>query len=171
MVSIEQVAKAIDLAIEAHVEQIDKVGRTYLLHLSQVAGMSRNDDEFVVAWLHDYLEDNTLYSSEEIIKTLLDNFPDDIVKAIIAITKPMDMSREDYIAQVAKNPLAARVKYYDIRSNCDITRLKLLPHETALKLLAKYKRDVNQLIDAGVLKHGQIKFIERAEISFREKEK
>lgn len=165
---ISQIVKAIDLAIESHAEQKDKFGRTYLYHLSQVASMTRNDDEYVVAWLHDFIEDSNVYPAEEGMKILQEIFPEEVSDAIYKLAQRPEVSREDYIAELTKNPLAAKVKYYDIRSNCDIARLKLLPKDTAIKLLEKYRRDVTQLIEAGILKPGQIKFLDRAELVFKE---
>ena len=65
----ENIVSAMDLAIEAHAGQVDKIGRSYLFHLTQVAGMTRTDEEFIVAWLHDYIEDSS-FPREECIDTL-----------------------------------------------------------------------------------------------------
>lgn len=165
MVTPIQIVTAIDLAIEAHAEQTDKFGRTYLYHLSQVASMTRNDEEYVVAWLHDFVEDSQ--EPEEAMETIREKFPNEIVDAVDRLTYRKGVSRNDYIERLTKNKISAKVKYYDIRSNCDIARLKLLPNETALKLIEKYRRDVNQLIELGALKPGQIKFLERAEYVFK----
>ena len=157
----ECIARAMDLAIETHAEQYDKLGRNYLFHLTQVAGMTRTDEEFIVAWLHDYVEDSS-YSREECVETLRKDFSEEIVAAVLALTHEKDESREDYISRVAKNPLAAKVKYYDLRSNCDIIRLKKLPGDVVRKLVKKYSRDVEQLKELGILSDRQLDFIYKA---------
>jgi hypothetical protein len=102
------------------------------------------------------------------MKILQENFPEEIADAVYKLAQRPEVSRKDYIAELVKNPIAAKVKYYDIRSNCDIARLTLLSEEMAIKLLEKYRRDVTQLIEAGILKPGQIKFLDRAELVFKE---
>lgn len=154
----ECIARAMDLAIETHAEQYDKLGRNCLFHLTQVAGMTRNDEELIVAWLHDYVDDSS-YSREECIKTLKNDFPEGIVAAVLALSHEEDESREDYINRVVKNPLAAKVKYYDLRSNCDIIRLKKLSGEEAKKIVNRCRRDVEQLKEFGVLTDKQLDFI------------
>jgi hypothetical protein len=163
----ENIVSAMDLAIEAHAGQVDKIGRSYLFHLTQVAGMTRTDEEFIVAWLHDYIEDSS-FSREECIDTLREKFSREIVEAIIALTHAPDEPREQYIERVSKNRLASRIKYYDIRSNCDIIRLKKLPLLLAQKLVKKYDADVKQLVALGVLNSKQTEFMAKTKKVFLE---
>ena len=70
-------------------------------------------DVLDVALLHDILED-TLCS----VGTLQQYFSDDIVEAVISITKSGE-SYEDYIAKVKANDLAWRVKIHDTMFNLE----------------------------------------------------
>lgn len=87
----------------------------YTVHLQAVAdSVSSQPDERLVAiaWLHDILEDTSCTK-----ELLLQLFEDNIVKAVVALSKVMGESYEDYIARVKLNSLATTVKIHDTLCN------------------------------------------------------
>ena len=49
---------------------------------------------------------------------------DDVVDALIAITKIKGEKRSDYLKRVCDNRIACLVKYYDTKDNMNLSRLK-----------------------------------------------
>lgn len=108
----------------------------YWHHLLQVAESVKveNDDRLkAIAWLHDILEDTKC--TKEILYAL---FEDNIVDAVIAISKVEGESKEDYIAKVKKNSLALTVKMHDTLCNLKESLIR-----RDMKRVKKYS---NQLI-------------------------
>lgn len=118
------------IAWHAHSNQVDKGGNPYYLHLIDVMNgvWSTFDhgetdyDYLIVAILHDYLED--VDNSESTILHFHHMFGDDVVDAIVAITKTKDEKRSAYLKRVCDNKIACLVKYYDIKDNMRLDRLK-----------------------------------------------
>ncbi|MBQ1841437.1 MAG: HD domain-containing protein, partial [Bacteroidales bacterium] len=52
--------KALQIAIEAHEGQKDKVGKPYVLHPITVGFMGENEAEMIVGFLHDVVEDTSV---------------------------------------------------------------------------------------------------------------
>ena len=98
--------KAIDLANEKHADQYDKLGDPYVEHLRRVAQRLRTDTEKTVAWLHDILEDTDMTADD----LAAAGFPDEVVEAVIALTKREGETYEDFIRRAAVHPVADRVK-------------------------------------------------------------
>lgn len=90
--------------------------RQYWTHLdnvqSSVAISGGSDEEICVAWLHDILEDTEC--TEEVLRR---NFDSVVVDAVVAITKVMGESYEDYICKVKANKIAHKVKMHDTLKN------------------------------------------------------
>jgi (p)ppGpp synthase/HD superfamily hydrolase len=89
----------------------------YSYHLNAVASSVRRafpDDErlVIIAWGHDLLEDTAC--TEVILRTL---FEDDIVDAIVALTKLNYETRDEYLTRLRSNALAAKVKLHDAWCN------------------------------------------------------
>lgn len=71
------------------------------------------DDRLIqIAWLHDVMEDTTCPMT-----VLNELFEDNVVTAVIALTKNSFEPREEYIARVKANALAKKVKLCDAYSN------------------------------------------------------
>jgi (p)ppGpp synthase/HD superfamily hydrolase len=108
----------------------------YTTHLLAVAdSVSSQPDERlqVIAILHDVLEDTSC--TKEILFGL---FEDNIVNAVIALSKVDGEEYEDYITRVRKNALATTVKIHDTLCN-----LKESVARNDKKRITKYS---NQLI-------------------------
>ena len=52
--------KALDIATNAHKEQIDKAGKPYILHPIRVSERCNTVEEKIVALLHDVIEDTEI---------------------------------------------------------------------------------------------------------------
>lgn len=121
--------KAYLIAAEAHWSQIDKSGFPYILHLTQVASMAQTEDECIVGILHDILED----VSWNYLPTIRSFFGDVIADAVEAISRKKDEVYRDYIYRCKNNPLARKVKLYDLKHNMNDDRLAMNPSLGSLR--------------------------------------
>lgn len=110
---------AADLCLKAHTGQRDKAGKAYFLHPFRVALACEKDEEKIVALLHDVLEDSDL-SPNDLLKQ---GFPQDIVDAVVSVTKQDSENYEDFIVRAKKNPIGRVVKLHDLEDNLDASRL------------------------------------------------
>jgi (p)ppGpp synthase/HD superfamily hydrolase len=115
------IEKALQLALEVHGEQVDKEGRPFILHILNVALQGTNDLEIVVGLLHDVVEDSFGFVTCEDLM-LEYKFPEDVMDAVYALTRQEGEVYKDYIHRLVKNPLAARVKVYDLLHNLNPSR-------------------------------------------------
>lgn len=133
-------------------DKVDKGGKPYINHLFSVANrLKKNITDLtlheapeevilfyqkcrVVALLHDILED-----TNTTVDGLKDNgFSDDIIDAVVAITRRKDeKSYIDYIDRLKSNDMAKCVKIYDLEDNMNITRLQNID-DSDLKRIKKY---------------------------------
>lgn len=116
MVSIEQ---AIAFAATKHMGQVDKANSPYILHPLRVMMNVSTIQQKIVAVLHDVLED-TNTTVDELYKLGCDN---DIVEAILALTKLKGESRTEAAKRTLQNPIARVVKIADITDNMDLSRI------------------------------------------------
>ena len=130
-------AKALNIAYSAHQGQIDKGGIPYIQHPIRVALNCLTDDEKIVALLHDVIEDTSI-TVEELIN---EGFNQNIIDAIISLTKRNGEDYMTFIRRVSSNELATLVKIQDLKDNMDLRRLNGKPHwkmdvyQTALSFL------------------------------------
>ena len=68
---------------------------------------------------------------------LSEGIPEDVVDAIICLTKIDNESYQDFIVRVKSNELAVKIKIADIEDNINVLRLKLLS-DTDLDRVKKY---------------------------------
>ena len=116
--------KAIQIAVSAHVGQVDKAGQPYILHPLRVMFSVETPHERLAAVLHDVVED-----TEVTIDDLADEgFPTEVLDAIQALTKLKGESRLDAAMRAVRNPIARKVKLADLADNMDMSRI---PHPTA----------------------------------------
>jgi len=112
--------KAMQFAYEKHAGQVDKAGLPYIMHPLHVAERMINEDETVVALLHDVMED-TDTTAEELIEA---GFTERQVKALQALTHEKGVPYMEYLKkQVACDDIAIMVKIHDLAHNMDLTRL------------------------------------------------
>lgn len=121
--------KAWKFAVRSYGKQTDWTGRKYarILHVNNVARMSKefasrgnsyyqNNIEFIVAvaYLHDVLEHTSIKESE-----LKNIFPNEIVIAIVTLTKRNDESYGEYLNRVKQNRIAKLVKMCEMKYRYD----------------------------------------------------
>ena len=135
-------AKAIEIALEAHKGATDKAGMPYAGHIMRVMQAGRTLDEKIVGVLHDLVED-THWTFDMLLE---EGFPPHIVDALRCVTKMHDDEPyEEFIKRVKTNPLAVAVKINDLTDNMDIRRLSELTDKDA-KRLRKYLKAYRALV-------------------------
>lgn len=119
MLYTEKIKKALEIAFDAHKDQVDKAGLPYIYHPFYLATQMETEDSIIVALLHDVVEDSH-YTFEEIESY---GFSPSIISALRLLTHE---DSEDYIAyihRVKANELARIVKLADLKHNSDESRL------------------------------------------------
>lgn len=112
------------LAKEQFDGRVDKAGADYYRgHLCSVASLVNSDEEKIVAFLHDILEDTDYPEGK-----LREQFGDRIVDAICLLTHREKLTEEGYLDYIqhlkeSGNELAIAVKKADLTNNSDFTRL------------------------------------------------
>ena len=127
--------KAIEIAVEAHRGQIDKVGKIYILHPMRVMLRGQNETEQIVGILHDVIEDTPI--TIDMLKK--EGFSKDVLAALVCITKKKGEDYGDFINRVLTNPLATQIKLYDIEDNLNRDRIPF-PTERDEARFAKYQK-------------------------------
>lgn len=138
-------SRAIQVAVEAHGEQVDKVGDLYIMHPLRVMervrqaylpeGVNR-DHALQVAILHDVIEDTRLTGQA----LLAIGFDPAVVTAVVMMSKTGNEPYEEFVARAMINPLSRVVKYHDMMDNADPIRLFRLEPEVRDRLIKKYER-------------------------------
>jgi len=114
-----------EICLTAHARQTDKVGMPYHLHPERVAARCSTDAETIVALLHDTIEDTDI--TPEYL--LSQGFPQEIIDAVLSVTKRHGESYEDFVVRAKQNPIGRMVKIHDLEDNMDIRRLDELTDE------------------------------------------
>ena len=130
----DDVKLAHEIAKRAHKGQVDKAGAPYILHPETVASFVTKDDEKIVAYLHDVIEDTPCQLRD------LENagFSSEIIKAVDLLTRKAGQSYKQYLKLVKTNELARVVKLADLKHNSDLSRLTHVT-ENDIKRLKKYQ--------------------------------
>lgn len=120
------------MAHERHLGQMDKAGQDYIQHPLRVMQNVQHPQAKICAVLHDILEDTTTTIDE--LKVL--GFDQNVIEAIIAVTKVNGENRFQAVQRTVKNPIACEVKLADLSDNMDLSRLP----EITTKDLKRYKQ-------------------------------
>jgi len=139
--SMNNVCKAIALACEAHADQLDKSGQPYILHPLRLMLKFKDEDERVVAVLHDVIEDSAF--SLDHFRSV--GFSEHVIEAVQCLTKETGEAYEDFIVRLSVNKLARKVKIEDIKDNLDVTRLERLGGQD-LSRIEKYHKALRYLL-------------------------
>lgn len=138
------IEKSLAIALRAYAGNKDKAGETYILHPLRLMHRMASDEEMAVALLHDVLEDSHITA-----QGLLDEgIPTRVVATVEDLTKQNGENYDDFIARVAENELALKIKLADIEDNLNVLRLKSLT-EKDFKRVVKYHRAWNRLVAQG----------------------
>lgn len=130
-----EVAAAKAIATIAHRTQEDKIGVAYIEHPQRVAARLSDAREVAAAWLHDVIEDCNISAQD-----LLDaGISQDVVDAVVLLTRTEDVDKDEYYKAIRKNPIALAVKLADIADNTDERRTSQLEPEERERLAKKYR--------------------------------
>ena len=137
MVYTEMTIKAMKIAYEAHLGQLDYNDVPYIFHPYHLAEQMDDEVSCTVALLHDVVEDTpiTLSDLEQI-------FPAQVVEIVRLLTHDEGVDYFDYIREIKKNPIATKVKLEDLKHNSDKSRSigSNLSEEQLLYWKAKYAK-------------------------------
>ena len=93
---------------------------------------AQHPDAKIVAVLHDILEDTATSVTD--LRSL--GFDEEIIHAVLAVTKQDGESRFQAVQRTVKNPIACEVKLADLSDNMDLSRLPKI----STKDLIRYKQ-------------------------------
>ncbi len=130
--------RAIELATAAHAGQTDRAGVPYITHPLRVMEACNTTEEKIAAVLHDVVEDTSVTLDD-----LAKQFPPEIVEAVRCLTHLPEDTYEEYIEQIATNPISVQVKLRDLTDNMDVRRLTAIGEHDVERLrryLKAYKR-------------------------------
>ena len=144
MIYTEKTKKAIKLCYEAHAGQVDKGGLPYVHHPLHLAEQMDDEVSTIVALLHDVVED-TEYTVEDLKQM---DFGDEVIGAIKLMTHKEGVPYLDYVRDIAKDPIATKVKLADLAHNSDLSRLNHEPTERDLKRIRKYQKAREILLES-----------------------
>jgi (p)ppGpp synthase/HD superfamily hydrolase len=118
---MSNLATAIFIASNAHLNQLDKGGRPYILHPLHVMNKVSHlgDDYMMAAVMHDVLEDSDV-TIHDLAKH---GFNVKVVYAVAVLQHDEGLPYMDYIMLLATNPIARAVKIADLEHNMDISRM------------------------------------------------
>ena len=143
---------AITAACMAHLTQLDKGGKPIAHHVLRVGlQFLPDEDAAIVGILHDFVEDypSKHVPREKILGDILENFGQTISTAVRLLTRDESTPYAEYIAQLAPNALARKVKLADLHDNLDPIRLAAATqkgHDMA-PLIQRYQLAIGYLRD------------------------
>ena len=119
MVNTELTRKAMKIAYNAHINQVDKSGVPYIYHPIHLAEQMDTETECIVALLHDVVED-----TDVTFEQLEQDFPEEVIEELKLLTHDKNTDYMKYVKKLKANPIAKKVKIADIKHNSDETRLE-----------------------------------------------
>lgn len=142
-----QLALAVKLAAEGHMNQKDKGGNPYILHPIKVMHyLKTNDMELMaIAVMHDLLEDTNMIAADLVIL----GFSQRVIGGVVRLTKVKGQKPQDYLKGILMCEDACRVKLCDLRHNTDICRLPEITEKDCIRLQKYHKmsRQIKEMID------------------------
>jgi len=134
MINTKLTRKAMIIAYNAHINQVDKAGVPYIYHPIHLAEQMDSETECIVALLHDVVEDTKVTFLE-----LEKEFSKEVILALKLLTRDKKIDYFEYIENLKDNKLARKVKIVDINHNMDETRLDEIT-EKDVKRRKKYQK-------------------------------
>lgn len=141
------------LARVYHYNQVDKAGKPYIYHPLKLASeFAPHNDYQIVAVLHDILED----TSCNIFELKKVGIPNELISAVVAVTRARDTDYFQYIRDLCDNKWAFAIKLADLYHNTDISRLpeinkwdckRMLKYKKALEIMLRYILDEKPICD------------------------
>ena len=139
MIYTDNTRKAIKIAFDAHMGQLDKSGVPYILHPIHLAEQMKTEEECIVALLHDTVEDTNV-TFEQLEK----EFSKTVIDALKLLTHDKSVEYMEYVRKIKDNPIARKVKLADLYHNSDISRLLVVTGKDTNRI-EKYKKAINYL--------------------------
>lgn len=127
------IEKSLTIALRAYAGKTDKAGCEYIHHPLRLMAKMTTDREMAVALLHDVIEDSDITAAE----LLADGIPNEVVEAVLCLTKQAGENYADFVLRAKQNSLARKVKIADIEDNINVLRLSTVT-EKDLARIAKY---------------------------------
>ena len=118
MIYTPMTIKAMKLAYQAHLGQVDKNDTPYIFHPYHLAEQMDDEISCTVALLHDVVED-TAVTLEDLKK----EFPEEVTAAVALLTHEKGTDYLTYVAAIRPNPIAKKVKLADLAHNSDYSRM------------------------------------------------
>jgi (p)ppGpp synthase/HD superfamily hydrolase len=117
MIYTEMTIKAMKVAYEAHLGQLDYNDVPYIFHPYHLAEQMDDEVSCTVALLHDVVEDThlTLPDLEQI-------FPTQVVEIVRLLTHDEGIDYFDYIRKIKTDSIATKVKLEDLKHNSNEAR-------------------------------------------------
>lgn len=134
MVNTKLTRKAMKIAYNAHLNQVDKSGVPYIYHPIHLAEQMDTEIECIVALLHDVVEDTDI-TFEQLEK----EFPREVIEVLKLLTHDKNIDYMEYVKNLKVNPIAKKVKIADIKHNSDETRLEKITEKDVARR-DKYKK-------------------------------
>lgn len=116
---MNQLEKAIAIALRVHEGQTDRYGQPYILHPLFVMLQMESEAEMTAAVLHDVIED----SETTLADLRQEGFSGEVLEAVRLMTHDETDSYEAYVRKLKPNPMARKIKLADLRHNMDIRRM------------------------------------------------
>ena len=132
--------RAIEIAVTAHKEQVDKAGKPYILHPLRLMFKMQTESEMIAAVLHDVVED----TDWTIAKLEAVGFNSAVIAAGKLLTHNKKGPYKKYIEAIKTNKIALNVKLADLEDNLDIKRIAH-PKFRDYARIAEYLKYYNEL--------------------------
>lgn len=131
---------ALAIACAAHANQVDKGGCPYILHPLRLMLRFHQENEQLVALMHDVVEDAQV-SLDDLMAA---GFGSNVICAIDCLTRRDGEDYEQFISRLAGNELARKIKIADIEDNLNLARLAEVGGDD-LSRVVKYHRALQYL--------------------------
>ena len=140
--SADVMERALAFALTTHAGQVEKNGHPYVMHPLRLMLSMDTDEERLSALLHDAVEDGDNVSFDD-LRGL--GMPDTVLDTLRLLTHEGGEPYDDYIARIAKHPMARKVKMADLRDNMDVQRLPAFTDKDAERM-RRYVRAYDTLL-------------------------
>ena len=143
---------AFEIALRVHKNQVDKKNYPYMAHVLDIASRVSHLGETheIVGLLHDAIEDAEPDKlKKEIVEAIETGFSEEVLEAIIAMTKNEGEDYfQDYLPRLKKNKIATAVKIAD--SSHNLSKAHLIEDKSLQdKLRNKYIKALDELGEDG----------------------
>lgn len=134
----DRIMAALETAVTAHADQVDKAGEPYVWHPFRVGFSLLPDvDDAVLGILHDIPEDQPHYADQARIPLAHDR---ELLLDLEALTREPGEAYEAYLARVGPRPRARRVKRADLADNLNPRRLQRAAEVIGMRPVLKLQR-------------------------------